>query len=365
MSIFSDAFTVGSDTELHAYNPFYTAIAYASSTTATVRSAQGNIFPVAESLDCYYRCAPTGFPSGDQNVSADIVAVDSGGSGSCYLFARVSDATSAAKMYALEVNQQGSAVRLLYIDSDTFTQLLSSTTVAPTGTHNYKLEITGAGATVTIKWYLDGVLQDTVTDSSATRLTSGAQGVGFWVGNGNLNTYSIDNFVIDAPAGGTTQNFSGSGSSTATGALHQKAQHKVAGSITPAGTFSGTVVPGTQFATLSGSITPAGAITVAAGIDSVVGSVAPSGSVTFAIIGGVVQDNFAGSVTPQGIVHLQAKHTVAGSITGTGALAMHSPTILTSTMVGSCTPSGAIRNVQLPPARGEGHGWIHHRWHRR
>lgn len=365
MPIFSDAFTVASDTELHAYNAAYTQIAFPSSVVMTVLGAQDYPHPSAEASDCYYRATPSGFPTGNQNIQTDIQPVKGGGSGSHYLFARVTDATAAAKMYALEINEEGASVRFLYIDSDSFTQLKVSTTAVPVGVHTYKFEAVGTGATVTLKWYLDGVLTDSYVDSSATVIDSGAPGFGYWIFDGGDGTYHHDNLVIDTPAGGSTTNLSEAGSTTPTGALHNKAQHKLAGSISPSGAVSSVEVPGSQSISLAGSITPSGILSVAAGINSMIGSSSPSGTVSFSIIGGLLRDTFNGSIAPHGAVHLLAKHKVAGSITPSGALVTHTPSHLTTAVAGSITPTGDVRNVQLPPAHGGGYGWVHHRWHRR
>lgn len=85
------------------------------------------------------------------------------------------------------------------------TQLGSTIAITAAAAKVVAIEVSGTGATVTIKSYYDGVLKDTQSDSSASRLTAaGRTGMTNWAALGTNSRW--DDFTVDdlAAGGGAT-----------------------------------------------------------------------------------------------------------------------------------------------------------------
>lgn len=350
--------------------------------------------------------SPTGTPtvdgsnnlvcaSGQDMHTANAAIYDQSNAGSLLLVAAIDDNASGTNIgytpsggsRGIDLGGNGAGFIGLFLETGVATTVATSPTTFRAIVITWTAPVGGVGGDQTVTIQIDGgtIVSHTVTGGlvdGAAALTFGD----YYPGSGNANggikvaacvipdhvvnsteaaawvTYKTNLLAGTFPSGFTT---SQSGSITPSGAVHQKVERKLAGSVTPSGALSNSTVSGLATKSLAGSVTPSGILSVAAGINSVVGSSSPSGTVSFAVIGGIVQDSRAGSITPAGVLHLLAKHKVTGSIAGSGAVATHLPTLNTKSVAGSISPTGAIRNVLLPPATGEGHGWIHHRWHRR
>jgi hypothetical protein len=132
--------------------------------------------------------------------------------------------------------------------------------------------------------------------------------------------------------GGTTFTQTLSGSITPAGALVKQTAKRVTGTITPAGALVKAVSK-----PLAGSITPAGAITnLRLKLLALSGSITPAGALVKA-----VTKPLAGSITPAGALRKAVSKNLAGSITPSGTIANVRAKLLA--LSGSIAPAGALR----------------------
>lgn len=86
-------------------------------------------------------------------------------------------------------------------NAGTEVQLGSGSSVTLTAGQGPSLELSGVGATVTVKTYYNGVLKETISDSSASRLTTaGRTGLTNWASVGTNSRW--DDFLVEDLAGG-------------------------------------------------------------------------------------------------------------------------------------------------------------------
>jgi hypothetical protein len=119
-------------------------------------------------------------------------AVRSNGSQEHTLLVRASSPGLFFNAYALYCNGGVNVVRIARFTGGGRTDLQS---YAPSlgASNKLGLEVSGTGATVTLKWYLNDALMGTITDESGSRLTSGNY-VGF---NSDFGAGDWDNLTVD------------------------------------------------------------------------------------------------------------------------------------------------------------------------
>jgi hypothetical protein len=116
--------------------------------------------------------------------------------------ARVATSGSSPKMYTCDV-YTGRCELYRHDSSNTGTLLGSGVAITQAADKVIALEVSGTGATVTVKSYYDGVQQESVGDTSANRITSANQtGVYNWrsVSDGDCD---YDDFSVDDLAAAT------------------------------------------------------------------------------------------------------------------------------------------------------------------
>jgi hypothetical protein len=157
--------------------------------------------------------------------------------------------------------------------------------------------------------------------------------------------------------GGTIFTASLSGTVTPAGALTKQANKALAGTVTPAGALAKLIAK-----PLAGTVTPAGALAKQAN-KALAGSMASSGALTKAVskalagtvtptgaLAKLVNKVFAGTVTPAGVLTTikVVLRSFAGTLTPAGALTRSTAKGLTSTT----TPAGALAKAVSKPLAG-------------
>jgi len=205
--VFSDTFTVGADTRLDQYpsagSPDYAYTPGEGATTdITVNAATDRARQVATTR-VSARIIHAGIPTGDYQISIDIngvlTSVQHGG-----LCARMS--ASAADYYLLLMRDDvADQIQLWREDAGSGTKL-SSFTPSPaldvSQFHTLNLKVTGAGATVTLEYWVDALGHTIFGDSDANRKTSGPPGISVDAASANLieiDNLSIDDLVTGSP----------------------------------------------------------------------------------------------------------------------------------------------------------------------
>lgn len=203
----------------------------------------------------------------------------------------------------------GTTAFILRLDnSSTFTTLTSVAHVPTAGTHTYKIVATDAGASVVVDLYADGALLLTVTDSSASRITTfGSCGVYFDSVRSDSTGAHMTSIVQEDPNAG------GAGGLTlltpTDGQIFQRAGS--IGTITVTGTYIGTPT------SIEARLVLDGGSTSVAGYDWATKVASPAGGV-FA---------FTFTAVPEGVwYNVQIRDSavpatvVASTETGVGAL---------------------------------------------
>jgi hypothetical protein len=199
MPNFQDTFTEASvDTDLPSHTPdtgtSWTDLWHTATTCKLQVIAASDTAKAAQSVgnSGVIYTADGSYPSADYEVSAKIVAGFTG-TNRGYLLARVQDS---ANMYALRFTTGGSATRMYVNIAGSWTALGLFKTDPVVG-DTVKIQIIGS----TLKWYINGVLQDTQTDSQITA----AGKAGFAMGGGAnlaastddiLSTSELDDYLV-------------------------------------------------------------------------------------------------------------------------------------------------------------------------
>lgn len=188
--VFTDNFTVGSDTPLESYGDYAAGVG-GNALTVYASTDRVECEPASYSTDVAYVSTSTAAPTGDQEVSADC-----GISGSSYLGGYIGvrgDATSGGNGYVW-IPADSVTYEYWRVDNGVFTMLAQRSGGFPSGTRATKLKAEGAGATVTLTGTVDGTPYATYGDSSGSRKTSGKFILGFFA---NSTSHFVDNISVD------------------------------------------------------------------------------------------------------------------------------------------------------------------------
>lgn len=203
--VFTDNFTVASDTGIAAYPSGSADYAYmrGSGTNLTVNAANDRLQSPNTADEYHARIIDAAVPTtGDHEITGTVFSDTSGNSG--MLLLRCS--SSADSCYAAYCDLTDPAeVRIYRFVSGTAT-LIASADRGLTGSaaRTWVFRATGSGATVSLSLVIGGTTALTFNDTNAARLTSGAPGVGIY--NGTANAVYVDDISVDdlVAGGGTT-----------------------------------------------------------------------------------------------------------------------------------------------------------------
>lgn len=185
----------------------------------------------------------------------------------CGVMARCNPAGSRCYMAWWHTNGQLNLFRL--DNNTTLTTLTGKTQAMPSGASTLMITVTGTGASVRVDCHVDGVLQLSYTDSTASRLvTPGRAGLYFGGATGATTGVHIDaisgadsssgaaTITLTAPVDGTIRQRSGSAGSIAVAGSYTAAPASIEGRLVLDGTS--TAVSGFDWATVVGA--PAGGV---------------------------------------------------------------------------------------------------------
>lgn len=193
MIIFTDAFTVGADTNINAYPtvPDY-SMAKGAATDIKVVAATGRATTQPTSVDAMARMLSGPIPTGDQQITGDVNDAGAGDVG--IVGARVAAAT--ADYYACYVDGSvANEVRVDRWDAGVGTNVLSVDRGIGVGplSHSIRFKLIGTNP-VNLEVQVDTTAVATVADSAANRKQSGRPGVG---GFSAVGSAWVDNVVVD------------------------------------------------------------------------------------------------------------------------------------------------------------------------
>lgn len=194
--VFTDNFTVASDTALSSYpsagSPDYSFVT-GSDTTAIVSGANDRVELAASGADKFavIRNIHAGLPSGDEQLTL---------TGNCantnifelVLRGNTTDQTSYVASVDLNAANE---VGIYSVDAGgTYTTLASADRGLSAGTHTVRFKATGTNP-VLLEVQVDSTTVVTYSDSSAGRITSGDEGFNIFAAAGT--TSWVDDFIVD------------------------------------------------------------------------------------------------------------------------------------------------------------------------
>lgn len=192
--VFSDNFTVASDTPLESYNTSsagYTSIL--NGNNLIVNSATGRVFAEVDSLDIIYRLTTgLGNLTGDYSAAITTSCGQAGAGG--YVTVRNQ---ANGSCYDLDLGSNTGQFRLWKSVAGTFTQVATFTgpSIANATEFELKLKVTGTNPVV-LEGFVNGVSVGTFNDSAADRLQTGTPGFGVFRTSGNNAAY-VTSFSVD------------------------------------------------------------------------------------------------------------------------------------------------------------------------
>lgn len=219
--VFTDAFTVGANTNIDAYpsgSPDY-AYNQGSGADLTVNATNDRVQTTTVSPTYLSaRIIDPAVPTGDQEITAtcNISGTDRQG----YVCARCATDGSANLYAGLLDLTQANEVQIIRFDAGVYNVIASADRgFAGAGTHTLRLKVTGSGATVSLEFQVDATASVTFADTSANRKTSGPPGI---AGNSSANDWvddvSVDNLLgITISPGIGVMSLAGAGTSLGLG----------------------------------------------------------------------------------------------------------------------------------------------------
>lgn len=345
--VFTDNFTVTSDTNLSAYPSGSADYAYmrGSGTNLTVNAANDRVQSPSTTDEYHARIIDAAVPTtGGHEITATIYSstTDSG-----MLLLRCSASADTCYLSYCDVTQTNE-VQIYRFVAGTPTLIASADrSLSGAAARTWVFRAVTNGSQVDLTLTIGGTTALTYSDTSGSRITSGAPGIGIY--NGTANTAYVDNVSVDDLTSGTQYTQAASGALTPAAALIRQTATAKAGSLTPSGAasrqagklLSGALTPAATLirqvrTLLSGALTPSGALAAARTVlASMSGSLTPAG----ALIKRTAL-SASGMLAAASALTRQAAHILAGVLTPSGALA--SVRTFLQTVSGALTPSGAM-----------------------
>lgn len=208
--VFTDNFTVGSNTNIDAYPAAGADYAYnaGSGANLTVNAANDRVQNGALNVFYAARIIDASVPTGDQEMKALCGHLSDASLGNGYVCARMATGGTLTNYYWLHLDTGNvNEVRVLRDDngSSVLVDSFNDGIAAAAGSNTHRLKVTGAGATVTLEVQLGnpGTTHSGITDSTANRKTAGPPGLGAYnenaAGDGWVDDVSVDDLVSTTP----------------------------------------------------------------------------------------------------------------------------------------------------------------------